>query len=355
MKVVISLRILHLLGTNRYSGAENVAINLAKLTSEVNEVFYCSPDGPIRKFVEAAGITFIPLEKESIREIKKVVDKLKPDLIHAHDFRLSAKCALIGKPFISHLHNNPPWLSKLSINSVVYLFAGIRAKNIICVSDSVMREYIFSHFVSKKAVTLHNIVDVMGIQKKGIPSISEYDVAFIGRQVPQKDPKRFVNIISLLLKKVPSIKAVMIGEGELFEEVKSLIIEKGLEDIISMKGFQNNPFPILKASKIVIMPSKWEGFGLTAVESMALGCPVLASPVGGLSDIVNDSCGKLCKTDNEFVDEANKLLENSIYFKSKSEKAVIEAKKYANLEKYKQDIEEIYAIVSDSDNERKVN
>lgn len=339
------MRILHLLVTDVYSGAENVAINIAKLTSKNNEVFYCSPDGPIRKFVEEAGITFIPLKKESVKEIKKIIDELKPDEIHAHDFRMSAKCAMTGKPFISHLHNNPPWLPNISFNSLVYLFAGKRAKKIICVSDSVMNEYIFSKYIKEKAITLLNTVDIERVHKKAKEYVSpNYDVAFIGRQTIQKDPKRFVEIIDILHRKVPSIKAVMIGGGEMFDEVETLIKQKGLENNITMKGFQSNPFPILKASKLVIMPSKWEGFGLTAVESMALGCPILASPVGGLVDIIDEQCGKICNDDDAFVNEAMRLLTDEQYYSCKRAKAIIQSEKFGDMDKYREKIDNIYQL-----------
>ena len=51
------------------------------------------------------------------------------------------------------------------------------------------------------------------------------------------------------------------------------------------------------------MPSLWEGFGLAAVEALTLGLPVVCSGAGGLCDIVNDSCGKICKTLDEYVSE----------------------------------------------------
>lgn len=71
------------------------------------------------------------------------------------------------------------------------------------------------------------------------------------------------------------------------------IEELGLVHVIRLYGFQKNPYIYLKQAKVMCMPSKWEGFGLAAVEALALGKPVIAAPVGGLNDIINDNCGKL--------------------------------------------------------------
>jgi glycosyltransferase involved in cell wall biosynthesis len=91
------------------------------------------------------------------------------------------------------------------------------------------------------------------------------------------------------------------------------------------------------------MPSAWEGFGLTAVESMALGKPVLAAPVGGLKDIVDECCGKLCATVAEFVDEAAALLTNPELYAQKSRAAGEQAKRYGGNAGYYNGIEAVYA------------
>ena len=71
-----------------------------------------------------------------------------------------------------------------------------------------------------------------------------------------------------------------------------------------------NPYPVLNASKIMILPSKWEGYGLVAVESLSLGIPVICSGAGGLKNIVNSSCGKICKNKDDYVQEIIELLDN---------------------------------------------
>ena len=108
------------------------------------------------------------------------------------------------------------------------------------------------------------------------------------------------------------VKAVMIGDGELREIVEEKIQELGLEEIINLKGFLENPYEVLQKCKVLCMPSRWEGFGLAAVEALALGVPVVATEVGGLPGIIDESCGKLCDSKETFVEEIGSLLSLSL-------------------------------------------
>lgn len=113
------MRVLHLLKSTKYSGAENVVLTIMSLFPEA-EMIYASPDGPIRKVVEARGLKFYPLENTSVGAVRRAIRDLKPDLIHAHDFSM-ATCAAwaAGKtPVVAHFHNNPLWLKKVCPQSV---------------------------------------------------------------------------------------------------------------------------------------------------------------------------------------------------------------------------------------------
>lgn len=109
------MRVLHLLKSNKYSGAENVVLTIMDACPDI-EMIYASTDGPIRKVVEDRGHRFYPLEETSVRMVKKAVGELQPDIIHAHDFTMASTAAWAAGdiPVIAHLHNNPPWLKKLA-------------------------------------------------------------------------------------------------------------------------------------------------------------------------------------------------------------------------------------------------
>lgn len=145
------MRVLHLLKSTKYSGAENVVLTIMSLFPEA-EMIYASPDGPIRKVVEARGQKFYPLENTSVGAVRKAIRDLKPDLIHAHDFSM-ATCAAwaAGKtPVVAHFHNNPLWLKKICPQSVALALSLPRIRNVISVSNSIEAEYIFRGLLKQK-------------------------------------------------------------------------------------------------------------------------------------------------------------------------------------------------------------
>ena len=138
------------------------------------------------------------------------------------------------------------------------------------------------------------------------------------------------------------VKAVMIGDGELREIVEEKIQELGLEEIINLKGFLENPYEILQKCKVLCMPSRWEGFGLAAVEALALGVPVVATEVGGLPGIIDESCGKLCDSKETFVEEIGSLLSDSELYRKKISGANKRAEELDNIDQYISDMINVY-------------
>lgn len=90
------------------------------------------------------------------------------------------------------------------------------------------------------------------------------------------------------------------------------------------------------------MPSKWEGFGLAAIEAMSLGIPVVASRVGGLTKIVTPDCGWLCDSLIDYSDEITKMLYDDKYYIQKRNSAYQRALSFDNLDSYTVTIRELY-------------
>ena len=98
----------------------------------------------------------------------------------------------------------------------------------------------------------------------------------------------------------------------------------------------------MNKAKIGINTSLWEGFGLSVVEYLAFGLPVVCSSVGGLVDLVNDSCGKLCFNDDDFIDEITLLLSDLDYYSKKSLSAINRASDLNNVDEYVNKVKKIY-------------
>lgn len=339
-------KIMHILSSTQYSGAENIAINIIKSLENEYEFVYVSPEGPIKDILLKQGISYIPLSNNSLSSIDFVIKKWKPDIIHAHDFRASIKVAFSSYQCkkISHIHQNPKWIKNFNIKSFLYLISCTRLDRIVAVSSEILKEAVFSNLIKDKSYVLMNYVNIDAILKaaKETNFGMKFDLAFVGRLTEEKNPLRFIKIVKELTKEKKEISAVMIGDGELRSTCEKLIKNLGLSSNITMMGFLLNPFPVINSSKILIMTSCWEGFGLVAVEAMALGKPVFATPVGGLKSIVNENCGGFCETNKEFCVKIMKALNDVEYYELLSKNAVVNSRKFGDKTKWTEQYKFLY-------------
>ena len=302
------MRILHLLQSTRFSGAENVAsqiIGLFQGDADI-EMIYCSRDGQIREALAERNIHFAPISELSIKEIKRVIREQKPDIIHAHDMRASfvAACACGKIPLISHIHNNNFDSRGISAKSIAYLAAAARARHIFWVSQSSLDGYAFHKWFKNKSTVLYNIIDIDSLYKRmGKDSNQyEYDVIYVGRLTYQKDPQRMIRIFEKVKGLFPSVRMAVVGTGDLEEETKALCNEMNLQNNVQFLGFQSNPLKMLHDSKVMIMTSRWEGTPMCALEAMALGVPIVSTPTDGLCELIADGeNGYLCDSDDKIV------------------------------------------------------
>jgi glycosyltransferase involved in cell wall biosynthesis len=110
----------------------------------------------------------------------------------------------------------------------------------------------------------------------------------------QKDFRTLLAAFGAILSVKPA-KLILVGDGELRDEVKKMASDLGILDHIVMTGFQENPFPYLIQADVFVLSSFFEGFGNVIVEAMALGVPVVATdcPSGPGEIIVDGESGFL--------------------------------------------------------------
>lgn len=342
------MKVLHILNTGMYSGAENVAISIVNYLKDEEKynATYMALKGPIEEILKKNNIHYHLVDKLTILSIKKIIEIEKPDIIHAHDFTASILTIFTMKniPVISHIHNNPPWIRTINIKSLIYGLTCFKYKKILTVSSAVMEEYILGNIFIKKSLVIGNPVLINLIKEKAGRAKEQrsFDILYLGRFTLQKDPETFLKIIKFIKDKIPNIKVGMIGTGEIYEDIIKKIYEMSLQSNIFCPGFIENPYGIVDNSKILCIPSKWEGFGLVAVEALALGKPVVASNVGGLPYIITESSGKICNEMSDYTNEIYRLLTDIKYYNLKSRGALKRAKELDNSSVYFGKIKNIY-------------
>lgn len=337
-------KIAMIVNSNIYSGLEKVASEIMMDLKSNFEFIYVTKNGPVVDRFKELGQEYYLIDEVSVKEIKQFIKEWNPDIIHAHDFRASTIVALCGfNKFISHLHNNPLWIKKLNSNSLAYLLFGIKAKKVLIVSDSVKNEFIFHNLIRNKYKCIGNPLSRRNI----VDSITEdsekkYDLCCVGRVEEQKNPFRFISVVKELTINKPDIKACWVGEGSLKQQCNDYIVKSNLEKNIEFLGYKKNPYQVMNQSRIFMLTSDWEGFGLVAFEALSLGLPCVVSSVGGLTDIVDDSCGYLCSNQQDFGDSVNKLLNDKILYEKMVNSAIEKSKQLDNRKDYMEEIASIY-------------
>lgn len=230
------------------------------------------------------------------------------DLIHVHDWLtcpvgISLKHTL-NRKLILTMHSTevgrssgihtPDSVTKDSIE----WWGTYEASKIIAVSNSLKNE-IINHFKLplEKVVTIPNGVDFQRFQryvdKKGVRNrfgINIWDkvIICIGRLTYQKGFQYVIYAMPKILESFPNTRLIIIGDGYYRNELERIAWETGVRDKVIFTGFVSDEdiVNILKSGDIMIVPSLYEPFGITALEGMASGIPVIVSNVGGLREIV---------------------------------------------------------------------
>ena len=343
-------RILHITMSDTFSGAENVACQIISMfrNDSDTEMLYCGVEGPkIRDALQERNIQFVPIKERSPREVARVIRETKPTIIHAHDMKASFYVALTcGKtPFVSHIHNNNVDSRGLSVKSILYYYAAGKAKHIFWVSKSAYEGYAFHEKFKGKSSILYNVIDAEEVYRKAAQDKNEYnyDIVYVGRLTPQKNPQRLVEVLTGIEKKYPGMKAAIVGTGDLEAETKQKRQEFNAEECIDMLGYSSNPYKIVKSAKIMIMTSRWEGLPMCALEAMALGVPIVSTPTDGLKEIVeNGKTGYLSDKDDVLIAKCVDILKNEKLYQELHQKTLEKAAVILDIESYKEALDRVY-------------
>ena len=131
------------------------------------------------------------------------------------------------------------------------------------------------------------------------PSSESWDIIFVGRLIKEKHADLLVHAVKLLQLKKPDIRVVIIGEGPEYFKIKNLIDDKKIQNSVYISRFYQDHDDLLahlKSSKVFVLPSTREGFGITALEALACGLPVVTvdHPANAVRDLITENNGFLC-------------------------------------------------------------
>ena len=143
-----------------------------------------------------------------------------------------------------------------------------------------------------------NGVDLQRIRSI-VPSYEIADIIFVGRLIKEKHVDLLVRAFGILSAEQRELRLLIIGEGPEQRTIANIIHELSLEDRIYCRGFLDDHDEIIarmKAAKVCVLPSTREGFGITALEALACGLPVVTvdHPANAIRDLITEKNGFIC-------------------------------------------------------------
>ena len=280
-------------GILRYDGMSNVIISLIdNAPKEKVEVSVLLGKGAIPEFYEELERRHVRYYEGPDRELdvkhyipylRKLLKTHHFDVVHVHgnsatmalDLFIAQTCGV--KTRIAHSHNT---ISKHPrVHAVMRPFLNmVTNQPVACGQDA--GKFLFK----KKFTVVPNCInveqfrfdpEVRAEERKQLGVGDELLIGNVGRFTYQKNHEFLIRIFNAVLKKEPTAKLLLIGDGELLEEIKERVSTLGISKNVFFYGTSDHVNRLMQAMDCFLLPSKYEGLSVTALEAQAAGLPCI--------------------------------------------------------------------------------
>jgi glycosyltransferase involved in cell wall biosynthesis len=296
-----------------------------------------------QKANDAKAVYGSNLYQEVYRYSQKAVhiaQRTKFDIIHCHDWMtypagIKVK-QLTGKPLVLHIHATEFDRTGGNVNQIVYDIErqGFEYADKICAVSNFTKQKVVNHYgiPPEKVEVVHNAIEFTDEVSDEDFHIKKGDkiVLFLGRITLQKGPEYFLYAARKVLELERNVKFVVVGTGDMEYFMIEKAAELGISDKVFFAGFMRGKDidRAYKMADIYVMPSISEPFGLTPLESMRNGTPVIISKQSGVSEVINH-CFKIDFWDtNEMANKIIAILKYDELHSCMSEHGMEEVRKF---------------------------
>jgi len=144
----------------------------------------------------------------------------------------------------------------------------------------------------EKVQVIYNLINEEEIIKKAeevIPKKECFTFVNVAKMRPQKRHDRLLQAVKILKDKGYKFKLWLVGNGPLEEEIKSMVKELEIEDVVDLLGLKKNPYPYIKNADYFVMSSDFEGYPLSLLEALLLKTKIITTDVSGAKEMLKDN------------------------------------------------------------------
>ncbi|MGP4106343.1 glycosyltransferase family 1 protein [Virgibacillus sp. L01] len=296
------MRILHVVGAMNRAGTETMLMNIYRNVDHEKVQFdfisYSNQDAHYDDEIKNRGGRVIKLSKtNSIKEIYHAIKKYGPyDAVHAHTLfhcGIAVIAAYLAgvKIRISHAHTTMD--SSNSLTRKVYItamqFTINRFSTNLLACSSGAGTYLFGNkgLAKSKYSYFPNAIEYLRFLVNPQKKVTTFKVkeglgksiviGHIGRFIEAKNHMFIVEIMKHVIKRDPTIKLLLVGDGDLRQQIEEKAEQEGILENIRFTGIRNDISTILHSMDVFIFPSHYEGLGLVLLEAQACGLPAVVS------------------------------------------------------------------------------
>ena len=313
------IKVLHLIHTLEIGGAQMVILNLFKGIDKSHFELLAAcmqKKGAIYDEIKSIGgkVHQFPKKRKTdfsiIPRLRDYLEEEDIDILHTHNFsagfwgRLAVLGMKINRPKLVHTEHGrlgsiPFW------RKLVVCYLSKKTDRIISVSDET-RDFLVNNVClnAKNVVVIKNGIDVDGLIehcKKHVVEIDEIlkkdpDAKFIvnvSALSGVKDQNTLLEALNILMKKIPHVYLLLVGDGPLRLELQKKTISLQIDDHVLFMGERNDVAAILDKSDIFVLSSKNEGHPISLLEAMSMGIVPVCTAVGGIPELVENTVNGL--------------------------------------------------------------
>lgn len=223
--------------------------------------------------------------------------------------------AIKAKKYIAFYHHG-------ALEHVYHDKIGYKKSSAIIAVSKILSERLkeFMPQYREKITFLSNITDVEYIRTKAEERMDfcfengKFHIVSCGRLALEKGMDLAIDACAKIVRSGKiNVQWWIIGEGPLYNDLSDQINKKGMDKYIHLTGVKDNPYPYIKNCNLYVQPSRIEAFGLTILEAMILGRPIISTLTDGGRELITDDVnGKLCLCDaGSIADTILKIMDDS--------------------------------------------